>query len=144
MLSFPFPHIPAPNLLLYMKYISTFTMDNQIQISTTSFHFCKMSANPLPRIKEIYTPLWGHLSAHRKWDTQHLEQTRTWPCITHQTHNGSTCQNSQTYWNPFPQPRGPKNISVGRQTFLHTPVRVEQDQGKEAASFSATGMTGRF
>ena len=46
-----------------------------------------------------------------------------------------------TYWNSFPQPRGPKNISVGRQTFLQTPLRVGQDQGKAAASFSTTGGT---
>lgn len=59
------------------------------------------------------------------------------------THNQFTCHNIQTYWNPFPQPRGPKNISVGRQTFLQTPVRLGQVQGNEAASFStAVGMGG--
>ncbi len=44
----------------------------------------------------------------------------------------------KTYKKPFPQPRGPKNSSVGRQTFLHTPFRLGQDQGKDAASFSTT------
>lgn len=83
-------------------------------------------------------------NAHRKWDTQHLEQTRAWPCITRHTHNKSTCQNIQTYRNPFPQPRGPKNSSVGRQTFLQTPLRLWQDQGKEAASFSTTVIMDGF
>lgn len=83
-------------------------------------------------------------NAHRKWDTQHLEQTRAWPQISHHTHKRSTCQNIQTYRNPFPQPRGPKKSSVGRQTFLHTPFRLGQAQGKEAASFSTTVMMGRF
>lgn len=46
--------------------------------------------------------------------------------------------NINTYKKPFPQPRGPKNSSVGRQTFLHTPLRLGHDQGKDAASFSTT------
>lgn len=46
--------------------------------------------------------------------------------------------NINTYRKPFPQPRGPKNNSVGRQTFLHTPLRLGQDHGKDAASFRAT------
>lgn len=54
------------------------------------------------------------------------------------------CLNIQTYKNPFPQPRGPKNSSVGRQTFLHTPLRLGQDQGKDAASFSTTVMMGNI
>lgn len=52
--------------------------------------------------------------------------------------------NMKTYKNPFPHPRGPKNSSVGRQTFLHTPFRPGQDQGKDAASFSTTVMTGKY
>lgn len=52
--------------------------------------------------------------------------------------------NIKTYKNPFPQPRGPKNSSVGRQTFLHTPLRLGQDHGKDAASFSTTVMTGKY
>lgn len=47
----------------------------------------------------------------------------------------------QTHRKPFPQPRGPKKSSVGRQTFLHTPLRLGQDQGKDAASFSTTVKT---
>lgn len=50
----------------------------------------------------------------------------------------------QTYKEPFPQPRGPKNSSVGRQTFLHTPLRLGQDQGKDAVSFSTTVMMGNI
>lgn len=47
---------------------------------------------------------------------------------------------SRTYKNPFPQPNGPKNSSVGRQTFLHTPLKLGQDHGKDAASFSTTAV----
>ena len=47
-------------------------------------------------------------------------------------------EKSNTYKKSFPQPRGPKNISDGRQTFLQTPLRLGQDQGKAAASFSTT------
>ena len=49
-----------------------------------------------------------------------------------------------TYRKSFPQPRGPKNISVDRQTFLQTPLRLGQDQGKAAASFSTTEGTTRM
>lgn len=51
-----------------------------------------------------------------------------------------TASEHPTYKNPFPQPRGPKKSSVGRQTFRHTPLRLGQDQGKDAASFSTTVM----
>lgn len=51
---------------------------------------------------------------------------------------------SGTYKNPFPQPRGPKNSSVGRQTFLHTPLKEGQDHGNDAASFSTTVVSNQL
>ena len=50
-------------------------------------------------------------------------------------------QRMNTYRKSFPQPRGPKNISAGEQTFLQIPLRLGQDQGKAAASFSTTEGT---
>lgn len=144
MSSFSFHHIPAPNLLLYMKlHFNIHHGQPDTNLHDILSFLQDVSKSVASDQRDLHSTVWA-FSAHRKWDTQHLEQTRTWPCITHQTHNRSTCQNIQTYRNPFPQPRGPKNSSVGRQTFLHTPLRVGQDQGMEAASFSATGMTGRF
>lgn len=82
-------------------------------------------------------------SSHRKWDTQHLGSTNK-KCYdllwldkcTQYIH--TLYLNINTYKKPFPQPSGPKNSSVGRQTFLHTPLRLGHDQGKDAASFSTT------
>lgn len=61
-------------------------------------------------------------------------------CVTIQVWNPSWMWASGTYKNPFPQPKGPKKSSVGRQTFLHTPLKLGQDHGKDAASFSTTGV----
>lgn len=81
----------------------------------------------------------------RKWDTQHLKKKTQYVTTFHQ----QLCKHIvyshtvtiNTYKKPFPQPRGPKKSSVGRQTFLHTPLRLGQDQGNDAASFSTTVIT---
>lgn len=45
--------------------------------------------------------------------------------------------NIGTYWNPVPQPNGPKQSSEGRHDpSLQTPLRLAQPQGNDTASFT--------
>lgn len=103
-----------------------------------------------PRLQQVFQCGWPDMrsclmafSSHRKWDTQHLGSKNKpfyyllWvDKCTKYIH--VLCLDISTYKKPFPQPRGPKKSSVGRQTFLHTPLRLGHDQGKDAASFSTT------